>query len=100
MNTRSYWAVALVAAVLCYTPEQADARRIPSKPAVTDNSVVSDSDPWIPDGRDPGRALQQDFVEVSVEGRDSVDRQPVRRENWYRYVLRVLRSWAVRGMLR
>jgi hypothetical protein len=100
MNTRTSVAAAVAAAALLCAVPPVSGEYVPSRPQDPKHQYLDhDSDPWVPDGRDPGRALPQTYGEQSTDTRTPAV-QPIRREDWYRYVLRVLRTLALGGILR
>jgi hypothetical protein len=91
-------ALAAVAAVWL-APSPATSTRIPTRPSVDMGDVI-DSDPWVPDGRDPGRMLQLRYQENSIDSRSGSVSLVAAPETWTSRILRALRALYVGGLVR
>lgn len=101
MKARVPVAVASTAILLCSIPIVSDASRIPSRPAVAPE-IRDDSDPWVPDNREPARMLQAPPIQSAVapeNGGTSLEPSAV-RHRWHVHLLRLLQALRLGGILR
>ena len=97
MNTRAHaWLAALVLAGLLAPSGPSRADRLPSR---HQDQAVFEGDPWRPDTKDPGRALQ-DRGQSVLEERDGTPavREPAQRRTWSRILMRIFRfryTWGI-----
>ena len=103
MKSRTFVAATSVAVVLWCVPSPTSADGIPSKPQnPTHEAYIGESDPWVPDGRDPGRALASPpRLSVATDDRSGAITSPKLIERlWLRTMVRMLRTFGLGGALR
>jgi len=96
-------AASAVIALVC-VPFVSDASRIPSRPLQPpeESYVISESDPWIPDNREPARMLQAPPMTDAVAPDTDVPLSPsiAARHTWQFHMLRLMRILRLGGILR
>ena len=103
MKSRIFVATASVAVVLWGHPAPVGADDIPSKPQnPSGEAFTGESDPWLPDGRDPTRALASPpMVSTSTDDRAAAITSPKLVERlWLRAMVRMVRIFGLGGALR
>jgi hypothetical protein len=99
MKSRLPIAALAAVAALWLAPSPATSTRIPTRPSIDLGDVI-ESDPWVPDGRDPGRMVQLRYQEVSTESRSGSLSLAAAQETWTWRILRALRALYVGGLVR
>jgi hypothetical protein len=103
MNAKVPAAVASAAIVLYCFPVASNASRLPSRLSEPPSQIfVGDSDPWVPDNRQPARMLQAPpFTSAPAPDVDRPSDPPaVAHRTWYARLLRLLRVLGLGGFLR
>lgn len=102
MKSRILVATAAVAIVLWCVPAPVGADN-PSKPMnPSDEPFIGESDPWLPDGRDPGRAMATPpRVSTADDARSGANTTPnLVQRVWLRTMIQMLRTFGLGGALR
>ncbi len=92
-------AVAAIVAVWL-APGPATSMRIPERPHEDLGDVVHDSDPWVPDNRDPSGTLQGGSVSISRESVTGTRTLASAQESWTWRLYRILRVLYSGGLAR